>query len=143
MCLVYIYCIHTLSLDGEDKMNIIISNSADKPIYMQITEQIKEMIMTEKLLPGDSLPSMRSLAKDLRISVITTKRAYNDLEKEGFIKTVVGVGTFVADKNIEIIKENQYQQIEDYFQKGIKLAKLSDISLEELHEILDIIYRGE
>ncbi|NMB10289.1 MAG: GntR family transcriptional regulator [Tissierellia bacterium] len=124
-------------------MNIIISNSADKPIYMQITEQIKEMIMTEKLLPGDSLPSMRSLAKDLRISVITTKRAYNDLEKEGFIKTVVGVGTFVADKNIEIIKENQYQQIEDYFQKGIKLAKLSDISLEELHEILDIIYRGE
>jgi|SRR5699024_4776816 len=143
MCLVYIYCIYTLSLDGEDKMNIIISNSADKPIYMQITEQIKEMIMTEKLLPGDSLPSMRSLAKDLRISVITTKRAYNDLEKEGFIKTVVGVGTFVADKNIEIIKENQYQQIEDYFQKGIKLAKLSDISLEELHEILDIIYRGE
>lgn len=124
-------------------MNIIISNSVDKPIYMQITEQIKEMIMTGELLPGDSLPSMRSLAKDLRISVITTKRAYGDLEREGFIEMVVGVGTFVADKNIEIIKEDQYKKIEEYFQDGIKLAKLSDISLEELHEILDIIYRGE
>lgn len=124
-------------------MNIIISNSVDKPIYMQITEQIKEMIMTGKLLPGDSLPSMRALAKDLRISVITTKRAYGDLEREGFIEMVVGVGTFVADKNIEIIKEDQYKKIEKYFQDGIKLAKLSDISLEELHEILDIIYRGE
>ena len=124
-------------------MNIIISNSVDKPIYMQITEQIKEMIMTGKLLPGDSLPSMRALAKDLRISVITTKRAYGDLEREGFIEMVVGVGTFVADKNIEIIKEDQYKKIEKYFQDGIKLAKLSDISLEELHETLDIIYRGE
>lgn len=124
-------------------MNIIIRNSSDKPIYMQITEQIKEMIILGKLLPGDILPSMRSLAKDLRISVITTKRAYNDLEQEGFIETVIGVGTFVASKNMEILKEDQYKKIEENFVDAIKLAKISDISLKELQEILDILYRGE
>ncbi len=125
------------------KLNIIISNASSKPIYEQITEQIKDMILSGELIAGDSLPGMRSLAKDLKISVITTKRAYNDLESDGYIETVVGKGSFVAGKNMEILKEEQLKNIEELLQKASDYAKVSSVSLEELHEILDVIYRGD
>ena len=93
-------------------MNILISNSSEMPIYEQITSQIKQMIINGELGAGALLPSMRSLAKELRISVITTKRAYEDLERDGFIYTVVGKGSYVAEKNMEFVREEQLRIIE-------------------------------
>lgn len=124
-------------------MNIIISNSSDKPIYEQITSQIKQMIITGELKAGDALPSMRMLAKELRISVITTKRAYEDLERDGFIHTVVGKGSFVADKNVEFVREEQLRIVEDHLSKAVEGAKAGGISLEELQEIIRMIYEEE
>ena len=124
-------------------MNIIISNSSDKPIYEQISSQIKNLIINGTLSEGDALPSMRLLAKELRISVITTKRAYEELELDGFIETVVGKGSFVARKNIEIIKEEKLRQVEEFIQKAVDTAKEAGISIDELREILDIVYGGE
>lgn len=124
-------------------MNIIISNSNGKPIYEQITAQIKNAIIGGELLAGDPLPSMRALAKELRISVITTKRAYEDLEREGFIVTVVGKGSYVAEKNMEFVRENQLKAVEESIQKAVKDAKAGGISLEELITMLDIIYRED
>ena len=95
-------------------MNIIISNSSGQPIYEQIVSQIKNMIISGSLKEGDALPSMRLLAKELRISVITTKRAYEELEREGFIVSYTGKGSFVASQNMELIKEQKYREIEDY-----------------------------
>lgn len=123
-------------------MNIIISNSSDLPIYEQIAMQIKQMIMSGQFKEGDMLPSMRFLAKELRISVITTKRAYEELEKEGFLETVTGKGTFVAPKNFEVIKEAQLRQIEGYFEKSVGLAKIAGIDIEELKQILELVYEG-
>lgn len=124
-------------------MNIIISNSAGIPIYEQISTQIRTMIMKGELLEGAALPSMRLLAKELRISVITTKRAYSDLEREGFIETITGKGSFVAKRNLEIIREEQLKQIEDNIQKAVDIAKESNVSYEELIEMLEFTYRGE
>ena len=124
-------------------MNIIISNSADKPIYEQISSQIKNLIIKGELSEGEALPSMRLLAKELRISVITTKRAYEELELDGFIETVVGKGSFVARKNIEFIKEERLRQAEEYIQKAVDTAKEGGISLSELREILEIVYGDE
>lgn len=124
-------------------MNIIISNSSDKPIYEQISSQIKNLIINGTLTEGEALPSMRLLAKELRISVITTKRAYEELELDGFIETVVGKGSFVARKNIEIIKEEKLRQVEEFIQKAVDTAKEVGISIDELREILDIVYGGE
>ncbi len=121
-------------------MDIIISNSDKRPIYEQIRTQIKEKIISGELKEGEALPSMRVLAKDLRISVITTKRAYDELEQDGFISTVQGRGTFVATRNIEIIKEEQLKNIEEYLLEAINLAKYSDISLDELKLILETLY---
>lgn len=124
-------------------MNIIFSNSSGKPIYEQITSQIKNMIMTGQLDSGDALPSMRTLAKELRISVITTKRAYHDLEQEGFIETITGKGSFVAAKDTEVIREGNLRIAEEYLAKAADLAKKSGISLKELVEVLELIYNGE
>lgn len=124
-------------------MNIIISNSSDKPIYEQIMTQIKNKIMTGELNEGDALPSMRLLAKDLRISVITTKRAYEELERDKFIETVMGKGSFVARKNVEFIREEQLRSIENQLQKVVETANLCSITLDELKEMLTIIYEGE
>lgn len=124
-------------------MEIIISNSSNKPIYEQIKEQIKNMIITNELKTGDMLPSIRALARDLRISVITTKRAYDDLEIEGFIKTRAGQGCFVANKNIELIKEEQLQKIEMHMQQIVNIAKISSISKKEVKNILDILFDEE
>lgn len=122
-------------------MEIVISNASGKPIYEQITNQIKNLILSKELKPGEPLPSMRLLAKELRISVITTKRAYEDLERDGFITTVVGKGSFISETNTELMKEEQYRKIEDYLSKATDSAKKSGIKLEELHEILDMIYK--
>lgn len=124
-------------------MNILISNSSDKPIYEQITSQIKQMIMTGELESGTMLPSMRMLAKELRISVITTKRAYEDLERDGFIHTVVGKGSFVAIKNLDFVREEQLRVVEEYLNKAVKGAKAGGITLEELFEITRLLYEEE
>ena len=124
-------------------MNIIISNSSNKPIYEQITEQIKNKIVSNELKTGELLPSIRTLAKDLRISVITTKNAYDELEKEGFVETVPGKGTYVANKNVELIKEEQLAKIQDLLDTAVQLAKLSKISEEEVKNMLDILFMEE
>ena len=124
-------------------MDIVISKSSGKPIYEQITTQIKNMIMNGTLPEGASLPSMRLLAKDLRISVITTKRAYSDLERDGFIETVTGKGSFVASKNVEFIRETNLRIVEEHLQKAVDVARSSDISHEELRDILKVLYEGE
>ena len=124
-------------------MNIIISNTSGKPIYEQITSQIKNMIVSGELKAEDPLPSMRLLAKELRISLITTKRAYEDLEREGFIVTVVGKGSFVAGASLEIVKEEKLRIIEENLTKAVDNAKVSNITLEELIQILTMIYKEE
>ncbi len=124
-------------------MDIIISNSNGKPIYEQITNQVKNMIISGELKSGQSLPSMRLLAKELRISVITTKRAYEDLERDGFITTLVGKGSYVSETNTELVKEEQLKVVEEYLQKAAENAKMSGIKLEELHEILDMIFKED
>lgn len=124
-------------------MNIIISNSNGKPIYEQITSQIKNEIISGHLSAGDPLPSMRMLAKELRISVITTKRAYEDLEREGFICTVVGKGSFVAEKNLEFVRENQLKAVEESIQKAVTDARAGGITLGELIDMLTIIYQED
>ncbi|HIV03280.1 MAG TPA: GntR family transcriptional regulator [Candidatus Aphodoplasma excrementigallinarum] len=121
-------------------MDIIISNSSDKPIYEQITSQIKNMILTGALREGAPLPSMRLLAKELRISVITTKRAYEDLERDGFIETVVGKGSFVAKKNAEFVREEILKAAQEHIKQAVDAAKSGGITAEELHEMLDILY---
>ena len=123
--------------------DIFISNSGDVPIYEQITSQIKDMIMRGELKGGDALPSMRALAKDLHISVITTKRAYEELERDGFIHTMVGRGSFVADANMEMMKEEKYRKIEEILTEGVRLAKSSGISCEELQEIIQMVYEED
>ena len=124
-------------------MDIIISNSSGKPIYEQITSQIKNLVITGELKPGDPLPSIRVLAKELRISVITTKRAYEDLERDGFIVSVPGKGTFVADQSIEMLRERQLKIVEEHLQTGVDAAKMAEISLDELVEMLGILYGEE
>ncbi len=124
-------------------MDIIISNSAGKPIYEQITSQIKEMIMNGTLKEGDALPSMRNLAKQLRISIITTKRAYEELEHDGFIESFTGKGSFVSRQNQELMKEEGLKQIEEYLTLAAEKAKICGVEIQELTELLTMIYRGE
>ncbi|MCM1134694.1 MAG: GntR family transcriptional regulator [Clostridium sp.] len=124
-------------------MNIIISNSSDKPIYEQITAQIKALVMNGTLKEGDLLPSMRTLAKELRISVITTKRAYEDLERDGFITTIVGKGSYVRAADIRLVREEKLKQIEDLLSKAISLARQSAIERKEIEEMIEIIYQEE
>ena len=121
-------------------MDIILSNASGAPIYEQIEEQVKSQIMTGELAAGDALPSMRVLAKELKISVITTKRAYEDLERDGFIESVVGKGSFVKGINSEIMKESMLYAIEELLDKAVDKAMLGKVSLSELQEMLGIIY---
>lgn len=122
-------------------MNIIISNTGDKPIYEQITGQIKNMVMNGQLKEGDALPSMRTLAKELRISVITTKRAYEDLERDGFITTIVGKGSFIKAADIRLIREEKLKQIENLLSEAISMAGQSGIDRTEIEEMIDILYQ--
>ena len=122
-------------------MKILISNKSDLPIYEQIKVQIKEQIMSGKIAENEFLPSIRQLAKDLGISVITTTRAYSDLEEEGFVSTMRGKGTFVLPKDNEMVKEQYLKRIEDSFTDAIENAKIANISNEELIMILENLMR--
>ena len=124
-------------------MEIILSNASDRPIYEQITSQIKAMIMNGTLKSGDSLPSMRKLAKELHVSVITAQRAYEDLQRDGFIDTVAGKGTFVAAQNKDFIREENLRSIEKLLQKAVRLGKENDISLQQITDLLQIFYEEE
>lgn len=121
-------------------MDIIISNNANSPIYEQIKEQIKLMILNGDLKEGDALPSMRLLAKELRISIITTKRAYDELEREGYIESFTGKGSFVKAMNTDMVKENLVFEIETLFEEVIDKAVIAKLSYEELTEILKLLY---
>ena len=124
-------------------MEIVISNSSGKPIYEQITDQIKAQIMDGRLKAGDPLPSMRALAADLRVSLITTKRAYNDLEAEGFVQTVAGKGSFVAAQDPQLLRESNLREAEAHIGRAVQVARRAGITREELHDILDLEFDGE
>lgn len=124
-------------------MNIIITNATGQPIYDQIVTQIKNMIISGELKEGDALPSMRFLAKELKISVITTKRAYEELEREGFIVSYTGKGSFVAGTNQDFLREQKLKEIENCLQKAAEEAKVCDIGLTELKDMLELLYEGE
>ncbi len=124
-------------------MDIIISNASGKPIYEQITAQIKEQIMSGELQEGEPLPSMRTLAQQLRISIITTKRAYEELERDGFIESFTGKGSFVATQNKELFREESLKQIERSLMQAVEKAKQTNISFEELSDIMKVLYEGD
>ncbi len=121
-------------------MDIIISNSSGVPIYEQIEEQIKSQIMAGVLAEGDALPSMRVLAKELKISIITTKRAYEDLERDGFIESITGKGSFVKQVNSDMVKESLIYGIQELLDTAVDKAVLGKIPLEELQEMLQLLY---
>ena len=131
------------SSDLAGQMDIILSNASGKPIYEQIADQVKEQIMAGSLPAGDALPSMRLLAKELRISVITTKRAYEELERDGFLENVPGKGCFVAPQNRELLREAQLRKVEEKLSQAVEEARKGAFPLEDLHEMLDILYKGE
>ena len=124
-------------------MKIIILNTAGIPIYEQIKEQIKTAIYSGELTEGEALPSIRQLARDLKISVITTTRAYNDLEQEGFIANMQGKGCFVKPKNNELIREQALHEIENGFTSAITAARNAQISKNELYNIFGVIVKEE
>lgn len=124
-------------------MKIILKNNSDSPIYEQIKQQIKENILKGYVQPGEHLASMRELAKDLKVSLITTKRAYEDLEKDGFVTTIRGKGTFVKEQDSAIFKEKQFFAIENLTKDLVNEAKTIGMSLEELQDILALIYEEE
>lgn len=124
-------------------MTILIDNRSGKPIYEQITDQIREQILAGELEPDAALPSIRSLAKDLRISVITTKRAYEELEQEGFLYTVAGKGCFVAEKNTALLREEDLRRIEEYLTEIRRLAARCGLTRQELREMLEIMEEEE
>ncbi|WP_294449686.1 GntR family transcriptional regulator [uncultured Gemmiger sp.] len=121
-------------------MELYISNAGQEPIYAQITRQIKEQILSGKLKEGDALPSIRLLAKELRISVITTKRAYEDLENEGFIVTQPGKGSFVAPQNPELQREEMLKRVEQHLQNAVDAARQGGIGRGEVIEMLDLLW---
>ena len=121
-------------------MNLIISNASGKPIYEQIYTQVKNCIISGELSPGDALPSIRALAKDLRISVITTTRAYDELERDGFIDRVPGKGCYVAEKNLELVREAHLKQIEEHMTEIVTLAAGCSLSEEDTVRMLRLIW---
>ena len=124
-------------------MNILIDNKSGEPIYNQIYSQIKNQIISGKLAENEMLPSIRGLAKDLHISFITTKRAYEELEKEGFIYTLPAKGCYVAPKNLELLREENLKKIEEYIDEIAKLAAACNLSKEEIFEMVKFCLEGE
>lgn len=121
-------------------MKIVISNTSENPLYQQIKDQIKDAILREELVEGDALPSIRSFANDLKVSVLTIRRVYDELEKEGFITSQVGIGTFVSTSNIELLRESKQRLVEKKMLDMIQTAKSLNISKEELNAMMDILY---
>ena len=124
-------------------LDIIISSSTSKPIYDQITTQIKAMIMNGELAEGDVLPSMRALAKSIHVSVITVKTAYENLQRDGFIETTVGRGSFVSAQNKDFVQEEQQKRAEEHLSKAATIGRTYNIPLEALAEMLKFFYEGE
>ena len=124
-------------------MELIIRNTGDVPIYEQITRQIKALILQGELREGDALPSMRLLARDLRISVITTKRAYEELERDGFITTVPGKGCFVAAQDPAMAREDALRRMEEKLTEAVHIGKVAGIPLDEMAQALEILYKEE
>ena len=124
-------------------MHLIISNSSSVPIYEQIKEQIIEQIMNDELKEDEMLPSIRSLSKDIKISLMTIKKAYDQLESDGYIVSIAGKGTFVAPRNSNLVKEHAQKEIEDNIQKTIDLAVRYDISKDEIIDLVNMLYEGD
>ena len=124
-------------------MELIIRNVTNQPIYDQIYSQLKAQIIAGQLRPGEALPSIRALAKDLKISVITTKRAYDELEAQGLIDTVAGKGCFVAEKNLDLIREQQLRELESHLSAAAGLARSCGLSRRELEEMLGVLLEEE
>ena len=120
-------------------MDIIVSNASSDPIYAQIKNQLKAAIINDQVAPGEKLPSIRRLASQLRVSVITTKRAYDELELEGFIDSVQGRGSFVASKSTELLKEEQRKKVEDYLKSALASARVAGLSVSDLKELIDLL----
>lgn len=126
-----------------NELIIKLSNASEKPIYEQITEQLKAAILSARLLPGEALPSIRVLAKDLKISVMTTKRAYADLERDGFIETVAGKGSFVAERNQDFLREELLRQVEGHLLKAVQTARTANLSKTQLLELFTLLAEEE
>ena len=124
-------------------MEIFINNHASIPIYEQISSQIKSMIISGELTAGEALPSIRGLAKSLHISVITVQKAYEDLQRDGFIETTAGKGCFVSAQNQDFYLEEQQKKIENHFTEAIEIAKVSGIKLDKLQSLLELLYEEE
>lgn len=144
--IVHIQLIQTCTVHKESGcqiVNIILSNRSKDPIYAQIKEQIKQSVFNHTLKPGEALPSIRKLAKELQVSVITTKKAYEELEREGFVESVVGKGSFIAGHTEDWVREQQLKRIDETLTEAVKESKLIGLSLSEIKEILELIYEGE
>ena len=124
-------------------MNIIISNSSSTPIYEQIEIAIKQAIFSNELKEEEMLPSVRSLANDLKISFLTVKKAYDELEKDGFIKTIPGKGSYIAPKNLNLMKEEKLKEIQNHIEEIYKIAKISNITEDEIIELFKMIFEEE
>lgn len=124
-------------------MKILISNTTDKPLYQQIEEQLKDAIFKGELKEGDALPSIRSFANDLKVSVLTIRRVYDELEAEGFVTSQVGIGTFISAGNLELLRDSKRRLVEQKMQDMILSAKTLEISKQELIDMMDILYEEE
>lgn len=124
-------------------MKILISNSSDKPLYQQIKEQIIDAILKGELTEGDPLPSIRSFANDIKVSVLTIRRVYDELEQEGFTTSQVGIGTFVSKGNVELLRDSKRHMVEKRMQELIDTAKALNITKEELNAMMDILYEED
>ena len=142
-CIYKLYTVITINTDRGISMRIIISNSSEDPIYEQIVKQIKNQIINGELQEQENLPSIRKLASELGISVITTKRAYEELEREGFIDTVGGKGSFVASQNKEFLREKKMKVVEEKLTEAVAEARMMEIGIKDLKEMLTILYREE
>ena len=125
------------------KNEVLISNTSDKPLYQQIKEQIKEAIFTEELKEGDAMPSIRNFANDLKVSILTIRRVYEELENEGFLIRQVGIGTFISTGNLEILRDSKRRIVEQKMADMIKDAKALGITQIELQEMMDILYQED
>lgn len=124
-------------------MKILISNASDSPLYQQIKDQIKDAILRGELAAGDALPSIRAFANDIKVSVLTVRRVYDDLEQEGFVTSQVGIGTFVSASNVELLRDSRRRAVEEKMQDMIQTAKSLGIGKEELSQMMDILYEEE
>lgn len=140
MCIYCVYKNITLVKGDIDAVKFVLSNASGQPLYQQIKDQLKDAILKEELTEGAPLPSIRSFANELKVSVLTIRRVYDELEKEGFVTSQIGVGTFVSAGNVELLRESKRRLVEEKMQEMITLAKTLSISKEELIAMMDILY---